>query len=74
MILLTMGILGNQRKAGIVEHPVEAKPQTRRFSVSVMHAVTARIDAVGDSYGAIDIRCVAIRDGKSWLNGMVKLR
>jgi hypothetical protein len=42
--------------------------------VSVMHAVTALIDAVGDRYGAIDIRCVAIRDGGSWLNGMAVLR
>ena len=33
---------------------------TEGFSVSVMHPVTALIDAVGETYGAIDIRSVAI--------------
>lgn len=42
--------------------------------MSVMHAVIALIDAVGESYGAIDIRSVAIRDGESWSNAMAVVR
>ena len=42
--------------------------------MSVMHPVTALIDAVGGSYGAMDIRSVAIREGESWLNGMAVVR
>lgn len=41
---------------------------------NVGHTVGELIDAVGDSYRAIDIRSVAIRKNDSWLNCMAAIR
>jgi hypothetical protein len=42
--------------------------------VSVPHSICELIGAVGETYGSIDIRSVAVREGDSWVNVMAVVR
>jgi hypothetical protein len=42
--------------------------------VSVTHTIGSLIAKFGETYGAIDIRAVAVREGNSWMNAMAVIR
>src|SRR5438105_3783124 len=44
------------------------------LAVSVLLPVPEVIEALGSTYGAIDIRCVAAREGSYWVNLLAVLR
>jgi hypothetical protein len=42
--------------------------------MSVLHSVAELLSTVGDTYKAIDVRCVGIREADSWINVMAVVR